>query len=184
MQHRVERRTRLFRATWLTVVAAFALSCGASEPTLEAGTTAFCCCNGDYPGQYLKNSSRQVLLNQPPWEGFGFYLRFPSRAPRTVTITHHLPGVPDELGAGWRELGYEPTDALNGLTAKPVEVRGGRWFTVSTETGDPVGTYRFDIAIDGSHWRTVEFEVSHGGTLVTEPGKLPDCPTELVFETV
>ena len=170
------------RAAWIAAAAAFVLSCGAPEPTLEAGTTALCCCNGEYPGQYLKSSSRHVLLHQPPWEGFGFYLRFPSRAARTVTITHHLPGVPQKLGTGWRDLGYEPADAVDGLTAAPVQVDGGRWFTISTDVGDPVGIYRFAIAIDGNHWQTVEFEVSPGGTPVDDPGELPACPKELVFD--
>jgi hypothetical protein len=100
-----------------------------------------------------------------------------------VTITHQLPGVPEKLGASWRDLGYEPADAVNGLTAAPVEVRGGRWFTFNTELGDPVGIYRYKIAIDGNHWKTVEFEVIPGGSPISEPGEIPACPDDLVFET-
>jgi hypothetical protein len=121
-------------------------------------------------------------LNQPPWESFGFYIRFPSRDPRTVTITHYLPAVPETLGAGWRDLGFEPSDAIDGLTGSPAEVRGGRWFTFDTEAGDPTGIYRYVIAIDGNQWRTIEFEVQPGGTPVAEPGELPVCPKDLVFE--
>jgi hypothetical protein len=133
----MSRSVTTTRAICIALLVASVVACAEAEPRLKVGTTAVCCCVGEYPAQYLKSPSRRVPLHQPPWEGFGFFIRFPSTAPRAVTITHQLPGVPEKLGTSWRDLGYEPADAVDGLTAAPVEVRGGRWFTFSTEVGDP-----------------------------------------------
>jgi hypothetical protein len=147
-----------------------ALSCDNSPTFVVRSGVVFSCWAGSSFSHTLESETSDIPLRLGAWRKPGVILQSSGWKTFDVVAKHFLPSTPSELGSSWREQGFTPEDAVNGLAEKPVTVQGGRWFWLGLSDSDPIGEYRLELTIDNSIVKAVRFQVFDGQL----PGALPN----------
>jgi len=148
----------MVRITSIAVLSwAVALACASSPPVFTVSQFTM---SGEFTADDWRGVSHERVLQYSDHQVEALVLKIiPSNSRKYEVVTvHYLPGVPLKIGDGWAEP-YVSSDAPNGLRTKPEILRGEQRIVWDIHPGDPTGTYRIEVYINGQLIRTLEFEV-------------------------
>ena len=113
--------------------------------------------DGGRPELVLAKETNEVSRTEQETISIGFAIASSTPREFEVRTVHYLPGIPEHLGG--QLSGKQREAATEGLRSDPVVVKGAQFFPYEVGPGDPFGTYRIEVYVNGKFFRELRFEV-------------------------